>query len=247
MKPLATETMQLIQQKVREGLKSGAHPVAAFDADGTLWKCDMGENFFQYKINHKLVALPDDPWAEYARLKDESHPKAYLWLAQILADKPIHEVREWARAALTQFGPAAPIFPWMKDLIQFLKAEGVKVHIVTASITWAVEPAAHLMGIAPEDVIGIETYVRAGKVTTEQKGPITYREGKVDGLLARTGGRHPVLAAGNTLGDLALLESASHVQLVNVSDTHEGHNYGTEQELLAIGKLRGWLTHEAQL
>ena len=245
MKALSAEKMQLIQARVREGLKNGAHPVAAFDADGTLWKCDMGENFFQYKIENKLVQLPVDPWAEYERMKLESHPAAYLWLAQICNGKELIDVRKWAKAALGKFKPSVPTFPWMKELIAFLKAEGVKVHIVTASITWAVEPAASLMGVAFEDVIGIETWVREGVVTQEQKGPITYREGKVTGLLERTGGKKPVLAAGNTLGDFALLESASHVQFVNVSDTHEGHNFGTEQELLAIGKKRGWFTHEA--
>lgn len=245
MKPLALEKMQAIQTRVREALKQGANPVAAFDADGTLWKCDMGENFFQYKIENNLVQLPSDPWGEYNRMKQESHPAAYLWLAQILEGKDISEVRKWAKAALGKFQPEVPVFPWMKELISFLKAEGVKVHIVTASITWAVEPAAHLLGVAFEDVIGIETYVRGGSVTTEQKGPISYREGKVEALLARTAAKKPVLAAGNTLGDLALLESATHVQLVNVSDTKEEHNYGTEQELLAIGKKRGWFIHEA--
>lgn len=245
MKPLPSEKMQAIQAKVRQALKDGANPVAAFDADGTLWKCDMGENFFQYKIENKLVNLPADPWAEYERLKIESHPKAYLWLAQILEGKDMSEVRKWAKAALGKFKPEVPIFPWQKELISFLKAEGVKVHIVTASITWAVEPAAHLLGVAFEDVIGIETFVRDNKVTTEQKGSISYREGKVTALLERTNGKVPVLASGNSLGDLALLESATDVALVNVSDTHEDHNYGTEQELLSIGKKRGWFTHEA--
>ena len=32
--------------------------IAAFDADGTLWDVDLGENFFQYQIDNKQVPLP---------------------------------------------------------------------------------------------------------------------------------------------------------------------------------------------
>ncbi len=245
MKALPTEKMTQIKNDVRAALKAGAAPVAAFDADGTLWKCDMGENFFQYKIDKKLVPFPADPWAHYEMLKKRSHPEAYLWLAQILEGKTLEQTRTWAKAAVDSIPGGAPVFPWMKEIISFLKAEGIEVYIVTASIKWAVEPAAQLAGVAFENVLGIETEVVNGVVTPKQKGLITYREGKPAALIERTGGRKPVFAAGNTMGDFALLESSSHVRLVHVSDVPGEGNYETEQEVLGIAKSRGWNWHQA--
>ncbi|MEK6554047.1 MAG: haloacid dehalogenase, partial [Bdellovibrionota bacterium] len=120
MKALPTEKMTQIKNDVRAALKAGAAPVAAFDADGTLWKCDMGENFFQYKIDKKLVPFPADPWAHYEMLKKRSHPEAYLWLAQILEGKTLEQTRTWAKAAVDSIPGGAPVFPWMKEIISFL-------------------------------------------------------------------------------------------------------------------------------
>src|SRR5690606_26732338 len=122
-------------------------PIAAFDADGTLWDTDMGENFFQYQIDHNCIELPEDPWKHYDNLKEKSHPEAYLWLAQVLEGQPIEKVRKWAKESLKTYQNGVPIFSWKRDLISFLQSHKVDVYIVTASITWAVEPAAELLGI----------------------------------------------------------------------------------------------------
>jgi hypothetical protein len=37
-----------IQHKIDKALDSGANPIAAFDADGTLWSHDAGEGFFDF-------------------------------------------------------------------------------------------------------------------------------------------------------------------------------------------------------
>lgn len=245
MNPELKTTLAKIQKSIKAALKNGAHPIAAFDADGTLWKTDMGENFFQYKIDRKLVDLPADAWGHYEAMKEISHPEAYLWLAQILKGQTIEQTRQWAKDALSVFKPEIPVFSWMRELIQFLHAEGVEVYIVTASIKWAVEPAANAVGVDFDHVLGIETEVVKGLVTKKQKGLITYREGKPAALLERTGGRAPALAAGNTMGDFALLEAATHVRLVNVSDRPGERNYETEQEVLKIAKARGWVTIES--
>ena len=48
-----------------------------------------------------------------------------------------------------------PVFNHQKALIRYLKSKKVKVFIVTASVKWAVEGAAFLVGLKPDDVIGI--------------------------------------------------------------------------------------------
>jgi phosphoserine phosphatase len=118
------------------------------------------------------------------------------------------------------------------------------VYCVTASVKWAVEPGAQALGIAADCVIGIRTKVVNGLVTDELDGPITWREGKVVGLLEATGRKMPFLAGGNTMGDLALLDSASHIQIANIAAAKGDFNYETEMKLLDLAKRRCWFFHE---
>lgn len=216
--------------------------VAAFDADGTLWDTDLGEAFLQYKIDHKLVPLPEDPFAHYNWLKEhESNTVAYLWLAQILKDVPLTKVREWAEASVAS--RPLPVFEAQRQIIAKLKSLDVQIYIVTASIKWAVEPGALRLGLTHDDVIGIETEVVDGRVTAKQKGVITYREGKSKAILAATGGVAPYFASGNTEGDKWLLEGASNMRLVMSAASEGSENWPTEKTMLELAHARGWYSH----
>lgn len=215
-------------------------PIAAFDADGTLWNVDLGESLFDYQIRHKLIPLPDDPWDHYERLKAEvSHEAAYLWLAQINSGRPIAQVKQWAAEAVREMQPL-PIFAEIQSLISQLQKSGVEVYIVTASIKWAVEPGAALLNIPAERVIGIETKIDSELVTDQQWGPITYKKGKVEGLLKATGGHTPYFCAGNTEGDLPLLESALSCRLVVAAARQGEKNFPTERKMVELAKRRNW-------
>ena len=233
-----------IKTQIDKALDEGANPVAAFDADGTLWTHDAGEGFFEYKNKNKLVDLPEDPWGHYKNLKTEVSPEAaYLWLAQILKGKTLDEVRQWSKEAT---GPLEklPTFEAQKEIIDHLHKKGVEVFCVTASIRWAVEPGAAFYGIDYDHVIGITTKVENGIMTEEQDGPITYRAGKVDGLLEKTGGKAPFFASGNSEGDLPLLEASTHIKLVMASAPEtEKARYNVEQTMVTIAKDRGWHSH----
>lgn len=217
--------------------------VAAFDADGTLWNTDLGEMLFGYQVKKRLVPLPDDPWAHYEWMKTHvSHPEAYLWLAQINKGVALEQVRKWAEEAVSEFHPL-PVFDEQWKILEKLKSLQVEVYIVTASITWAVEPGARRLNMKEEQVIGIETEVVGGIVTEKQKGVITYREGKPEALLSRTGGVRPYFCAGNTEGDKWLLESATHLRLVMSASPSDNENYETEHRMLALAQERGWYSH----
>ena len=241
--PFSFDKMLKIRKAAESALSGGAEPLAAFDADGTLWDMDMGEYFFDYQVRNKLLSnMPDDPWAFYYDLHKRDTPAAFLWLAQINRGVPLSQVREWSYAAFEAINPV-PIFGAMKDLITDLKKFGADVYVVTASIKWAVEPAAEFMGIPPENVIGVQTQVVDG-VVTDLPGPtITWREGKVTGLLEATGRRRPFLCAGNTMGDLALLDSATHFRVVNAAAPSDHVNRESEQALVEVAKKRGWYFH----
>lgn len=243
-KEFSQEIWKHIEENLDRAIAADPRPVAAFDADGTLWDTDMGESFFQYQIDHKLVPLPQDPWDHYHELKKKNGDprEAYLWLAQINQGIPLAQVREWAQKSVDSLHPV-PVFQEQKKLIELLRKKNVEVFIVTASIKWAVEPAAKLLGIDFDHVIGIETEEQNGLLHPKQKGVISYREGKVEALLRRTGNKKPILSAGNTMGDFHLLESASHVSLAVSAAARDEALFKTEKELQDQASLKGWLFH----
>lgn len=216
--------------------------IAAFDADGTLWSIDVGEMFFAFQLKHKLIKnpLPEDPWGHYFDLKKQDPKLAYLWLAQILKGHRLEEVQEWNKNMLEELRPI-PLFEFQKNLIEFFLSEKVEVKVVTASIKWAVEGPAALYGIESKNVIGVKTKVENGVITDLQDGAITYREGKVKGLLENSNQQHSFFAAGNTMGDYELLKSSSHLKLAVHSVDFKHPNFKTEQELQQQAKVNRWL------
>lgn len=247
-KSFSPEVWSEIQNTVESLSNKNSKLMAAFDADGTLWDTDFGENFFLWKIKNKVIKdLPNNAWDIYHQLKaDNQQKKAYLWLAQICAGQHIDTVREWATAAMQDLGQP-PIFEEQKKLIQYFQTKNIPVYIITASVKWAVEPGAGLLGIPFENVLGIETKLDSdGKVTTDQKGPISWKEGKVEALKAVTS-IIPFFCSGNTTGDTALLQYSSHLKLA-VSAAKEGSAlYETEKSLAdfctKLGPKQGYYTH----
>lgn len=226
-------------------LKQEGKPlVAAFDADGTLWDTDLGENFFQYQIDHQLVPLPVDPWKHYLDSKKiNNDPRdAYVWLAQINAGQTVEQVREWSQKAFDQIQPK-PIFAEQKKLIDLLLEHGVKVYIVTASIRWAVEPGARALGLTNDNVIGIETELIGNVVSDKKVLPITYRQGKVDALMAKTNGISPFLSAGNTIGDYELLLAATHFKIAVSAASRDDRLFKSENDLQTMAIEKNWWRH----
>lgn len=216
---------------------------AAFDADGTLWPGDLGENFFKWQIKNCLeLKLPPDPWRYYRASKNSGDPRpAYLWLAQINQGIPLSKVRSWAQSAF-QSVQNEQSFAFQHSLISLLLKHKVEIFIVTASIKWAVEPGVLQYGLGFDQVIGIETHCENNVITEKQKGVISYRAGKVTALLEKTGGIEPFLSCGNSMGDLELLECATHHK-ITVQSAPIGHElHSTESELTAIGKSKNWIS-----
>lgn len=235
--------------KIREALdqelaENTQAPIAAFDADGTLWDTDLGENFFRWQIkNNVLENLPEDPWRYYRHWKSTGDPRpAYLWLAQINQGHTLEEVHHWADEALQSLQPF-PVFEDQQKLIELLQAHGVQVYVVTASVKWSVVPGAKRLGIPAENVLGVATKINNGIITTEQDGPITYREGKLQALLEKTKGLQPFLASGNTMGDFCLLSGASLFALAVGAASENDELFKTEEQLREESRKQGWLSH----
>ena len=242
-KSYPTEFWTNLEKTILE-LKAAQKPlIAAFDADGTLWDTDLGENFFHYQIDNKQVPLPPNPFDHYVEMKKINNDprQAYVWLAQINQGKSLEQVRQWAQEAFADIKPN-PIFSEQQRLIETLKSHGAKIYIVTASIKWAVEPGAIAIGLSADNVIGVETAVKDGIITDTPVLPITYRAGKVEALMAQSK-QAPFFASGNTMGDFELLQSATHLRLAVSAASRDDRLFKTEQELANEAKNNSWYSH----
>ena len=115
---------------------------------------------------------------------------------------------------------------------------------MTASVKWAVEPAAALVGIPAHCVTGVQTQIDGDdKVTKDQEGPITWRHGKVEGVNSLTSGVAPIFCAGNTVGDKDLLEYSTGVRLALQTQTEKNALFAEEEPLRKFAEEHGWLTH----
>lgn len=242
-KNFSSDVWNAIDRAIAQELEKNPNPVAAFDADGTLWDTDLGENFFRWQVEHKVLPnLPENPWQFYRNEKEKGSPqKAYLWLAQINQGQELKTVQQWAEDALPK---ELPFFDEQRRLIDKLLRANVQVYVVTASVKWSVEPGAKRLGIPSDNVLGVRTEIQNGRVTNRQEGLITYREGKPKELLRVTNDTAPFLASGNSPGDLELLKSATRIQLA-VGATKMGHElWGSEEELRDHAERNGWIAHE---
>lgn len=244
-KHYSPEVWKQIEATLEQVLKQDPHPIAAFDADGTLWDMDLGENFFQFQIDNNSVPLPKNAFLHYEEMKKQNNdPRAaYLWLAAINKDKELAEVQKWAHEAVQHAKPI-PVFDEQQKLIELFLKKGVHVYVVTASIKWAVEPGALEFYQLPfEQVIGVQTKVLDGKVTDIQEGIVSYRQGKVEALLEATQGKKPFFCSGNTMGDFELLSAATHLSLAVSAANQDDKLYRTERELQTHAQQKGWLHH----
>ncbi len=245
-KPYSENIWSFIESEVDRALKQKKTDklIAAFDADGTLWDCDLGENYFRYQIDHQLVPLPNDPFNYYLQLKEKNNdPRdAFIWLAQISEGVNLAVTEQWSELAFKEIQPS-PLFSEQKKLIQFLFSKNIEIFIVTASVKQAVIYGASLFGIDSNHVIGVETEIVNNIITNKPVYPVTYRQGKVEALLKKTNGEMPFLASGNTMGDFELLQSATHVKLAVSAAAADDKIYRTEMELQSNAKKFDWLNH----
>lgn len=235
------------ESALNQELKSNSRPTAAFDADGTLWDLDLGEDFFQWQIQHCAgqfkIPMPEDPWDHYRNMKASGDPRpAYLWLAQINQGLPIEMIQAWAEQAVQK--QPLPIFPDQKKLIEWLQQKGVEIFVITASVKWAVEAGTARLGIPADHVLGVATTIENGLITTQQDGTITYREGKIQALLEKTKGLKPFLSCGNTMGDIALLENSTQLSLAVGTAVTGQELFETEEKLREQARQMNWLIHQ---
>lgn len=191
------------------------HPTAVFDFDGTLCRDDIGERFLHWQIDERKLQGVDyqrDIYHDYEMEVKRDAGSGYAMAVTLMKGLEEKSIREWADG-FSRDHVDQNAFAAQRELVHELQQAGVDVWIVSASSQYLVEAAAPSLGIAPDHAIGIQAEVQNGILTGRTQGPITYRQGKVEAI-DQVIGRTPDFAAGNSMTDYEMLESASHLALV---------------------------------
>ena len=179
--------------------------LAVFDADGTLWREDVGEAFLRHLVSLGWVRLPDgsDPYEAYERAVDRDKASGYAYAAQLqaglLAARVATEAEQFARGWIP-----SRIVSDTKGLRDLCEAAGLTPFVVSASALPIVLAAAPLAGFQRDKCRGIEVRILDGKFTSEVIEPITYAAGKIKAA----GGRIALACGDSFTGDLPMLEKA---------------------------------------
>jgi len=208
-----------------------AERIAVFDNDGTLW-CEQPLPVQAFFLAERVKQLASgDPSLEtrqpFKAFLEQDHATLHALgkkgLAELffathagMSDEAFAEIaRGWfASARHPRFGPipARVIYRPQVELLAYLREHGFKTYIVTGGgLDFVRAFAEEAYGIPPEQVIGSSAKLRVeisnGRpvlMKAAELGSFDDREVKVENIGLHIG-RRPLLAFGNSDGDLAML------------------------------------------
>lgn len=218
-----------MRETVDAGLADGG-PVV-FDADGTLWRGDVGEDFLRYAAATGLLpGARERVYEHYEALLAKDHATAYGWTVEVMAGLEEAKLAALcARFFAERF--LGRLFPWVRPLFARLEALGREVWICSASPRWPVEPGAASLGVPASRVIAVDCELDEGRLTGRVKLPVTCGAGKVTWLERK--GVKAALAFGNGDLDVDMLAAARRAVVVGTPD-------GPDNQLVRGAKSRGW-------
>jgi phosphatidylglycerophosphatase C len=209
------------------------HPdgYVAFDADGTLWSGDVGEDLFHALIatdaftpiaaaaieeqarGHGLrafAAVVDTARAIERGYLAGTYPElAYLELhAWALAGKTRAEIGAFCRGVVERAGVIERLHAETVEVLRRLRKTVVDVFVVSASPRSIVEAAASLVGIDPSRIVAATPLYEGDTMLTELSRPIPYGNGKVSCLQAAQPKRPMLAAFGDNSFDVPMLREA---------------------------------------
>ena len=223
---------------VRHALRGEGRKVVTFDADGTLWRGDLGEAHL-IQVDREEADTPgyESVHSLYLEACRDDVEIGYRLGTHVLAPRSEEVVyasceRAWGEHRTERFSYVLP-------LLREIEALGGECWIVSASHRWIIEVAARDFGIPSARVIAGDLECIDGRLTSKVIEPFPNGSGKAQAIAEHIGVT-PRLAFGNSRHDLAMLECAEHG--VIIWDTTS-----KPESLLALGRERGWAVVEGQV
>jgi phosphoglycolate phosphatase-like HAD superfamily hydrolase len=273
--------IEFVEQVTTEGGHNyvpRAERIAVFDNDGTLWA--EQPMYFQLAFaleRVKALATEHPEWKEEQPFKAvlEGDMKTVMaggehaLLEIVMATHGGMTTAEFEQFVLDWVNSARHpktnrlytemVYQPMLELLEYLRAKGFKTYIVSGGGIEFMRPWTELVyGIPPERVIGSSIKV---KFEMRDSGPVLMRLPELDFIDDKAGkpvgihkfiGRRPILAFGNSDGDLQMLQwtaagaGARFMGLVHHTDSEREWAYDRESKVgrldqaLAEAKAGGW-------
>ena len=273
--------IEFVEHVTKEGGRDYVPPaerIAVFDNDGTLWAEQPIYVQLAFSLDRvKALAAEHPEWKDEQPFKAvlEGDMKSVIAggehaLLEILmathggmtTAQFEQTVLDWvnsARHPKTNRLYTEMVYQPMLELLAYLRTEGFKTYIVSGGGIEFMRPwAERVYGIQPEQVIGSSIKV---KYEMRDSGPVLMRLPEIDFIDDKAGkpvaihkfiGRRPILAFGNSDGDLQMLQwtagggGARFMGLVHHTDSEREWAYDRESKVgrldqaLAEGKAGGW-------
>lgn len=225
-------TAEALCGRFEASLDSGAEGVVVSDGDGTLWRGDVGDAFFDMLVDggrlraeardaleHEAAeaGLPTsgDATALAARLRDGfraglvDEGRYFALQTWSAAGYRTEELAALCRSVLDGCGWDRSVRPAMRRVMAWCEARGIAFYLVSASPAAIVREAGWRLGLQPERVVAMEPATCEGVVLPGLARTPTYGVGKV-ARLVEVLGETPLLAAfGDNTWDAAMLERAA--------------------------------------
>jgi HAD superfamily hydrolase (TIGR01490 family) len=203
-------------------------PLALFDLDNTLIAGDSDYEWGRWLVHKKKV----DP-EHYSRMNEKFFRDyengtldIYAYLEFALA--PLAAIERCELLALREEFMAKVIasiwLPAAENLLTTHREQGDLLVIVSATNRFIVEPICQKLGV--EHLIATEPEVRDGRYTGKVVGTPSYREGKVERVLAWVKSRETDLGGSyfysDSINDLSLMKLVDHPVAVDPDDRLAG-------------------------
>lgn len=203
----------------------------AFDADGTLWSGDVGDDVFRFAIGHgrlrEAARAEIERQAEFRGfevLSDLNQTAGRLfdaYLAGLYPERDICELMTWcyaghtltemhelAREALEVTKHAHRLHRELAPILEFGRSRGLRMIVVSASPRATVELAASAWGFAAHDIAASTPRIQGGLIVPEMAGPLPYAQAKCVAGRALLGSSHWLASFGDNVFDLEMLREA---------------------------------------
>jgi phosphatidylglycerophosphatase C len=205
--------------------------VLAFDADGTLWSGDVGDDFFRGALAERRFERPAvDAIRSLAIEFGVETPEESVALAAAVYDAYLRgEVPEdricemvafvcagWSQEDVTRFAARVARDGKLTErlhaetiaVLEWARARKVEAFVVSASPLPIVVEGTRPLGFDRDHVVAVTSIEEGGVVSATVERPIPYAAGKVTRLFERIGSRPLYAAFGDNVFDIPLLGSA---------------------------------------
>ncbi|MDI1446076.1 HAD family hydrolase [Polyangium sp. 6x1] len=215
----------------RAALPREEDPVLAFDADGTLWSGDVGNDLFEALIEEAVVreearealiveahaagvkadgSTIDIAQGLYRALADGTYEeaRAFAMMAWVFAGFSLAEAEGFARRVVASRGLEARLHRFLLPILAWAEAEKVPVWVVSASPRWIVEIGVALLGIPANRVVAMTPRMQDGRITAELAGRPVYGDNKPIALREACPGATLLGAFGDSSYDVPMLAAS---------------------------------------